>query len=207
MNDDDPVTRKRVTARAAKLRAEERIARAIALRRAGADYRAIGAQLGTSHVHAWRLVAKGLRQLREQRTEDTAALVRLECERLDAVIRSLWSKLQDGSVPAARAIVRCSESRRRLLGLDLPHRVELSGTVAVNELANEPIEVLAERVERALAVLRRPKLELPATTMLPDGTMVLPAPPEEAPPDEGETLASRMDAYARELLVRRSRPH
>jgi hypothetical protein len=117
----DALTQKQLrqaTARANSVRRAERVAQAMALRRAGATYEAIGQQLGVSHVAAWGLVGRALRAVIARTRVDAEALVALEVDRLDALLLSAWSGAQRGNVASILAALKVCESRRRLLGLD-----------------------------------------------------------------------------------------
>lgn len=111
------VTPRQVTKRPPVRRAE-RVAQAMALRRAGADYRTIGAQLGCSHVEAWRLVGAGLKLVIDRTKVDAEKLIALEVDRLDALLLSAWARAQRGEVASIMTALKVCESRRRLLGLD-----------------------------------------------------------------------------------------
>ena len=50
--------------------------------------------------------------------------VALECERLDVALLAIAAKVQAGEIDAVHAWVRLCESRRKLLGLDAPARLE-----------------------------------------------------------------------------------
>jgi hypothetical protein len=115
------------------------------LRRAGLSYRQIGAQLGISPANAHKRVT---RTLDRTRREPGDALRTLELERLDRlqveateVLAARHVVIQAGKVvvdddtgmpyadhgptlAAIRALVQVQESRRRLLGLDAPVRVD-----------------------------------------------------------------------------------
>lgn len=106
---------------------EEKKSQALALRIAGNSYRKIGAAIGLSHTRAHELVIDALRELRIQNAERTAELRALENARLD----DLWWKLYPkpprpgAQTPAltpdvARQLLRVSQSRRELNGLNLP---------------------------------------------------------------------------------------
>jgi hypothetical protein len=148
-----------------------RQAAALRLRTAGASYRQIGEQLGTSAVQAWRDVGFALGEVVERRNEDAVALRTLELERLDRLTLALWPKAQKAHVDAVRALVRVSERRCRLLGLDatVAAKLELTGNPAVVAVA-APLhdhlddDAFAQRLRQALDAFapREPEPELPA---------------------------------------------
>lgn len=65
----------------------------------------------------------------------------LECARLDGYLARLQPKIADGDDRAINTAVRISESRRKLLGLDMPARVE--ATVQHHEVTQQDIELQA----------------------------------------------------------------
>jgi hypothetical protein len=63
----------------------------------------------------------------------------LECARLDAYLARLQPKIVEGDDRAINTAVRISESRRKLLGLDMPTRIEAS--VLSHEVTPQDIEL------------------------------------------------------------------
>jgi hypothetical protein len=119
-------------------------ARCLDLRRSGATYRQIGQQLGISPANAHKRVTRGLDRTRR---EPADALRELELERLDRlqveateVLAANHVVIQAGkvvvdkqgepcrdhgpTVAAIRTLVQVQESRRKLLGLDTPAKVD-----------------------------------------------------------------------------------
>lgn len=112
--------------------------RALELRLDGQSYRAIGAQLGVSGKTAWEDVQASLSELAALELANAAELRALELERLDTltieaarILRAPHPYVAGGKVlpdltddgPKLQAIdrlLRISESRRKLLGLDAP---------------------------------------------------------------------------------------
>jgi Winged helix-turn-helix DNA-binding len=129
-------------------------ARCLDLRRAGLSYRDIARQVGLSVSNVHNRVTRSLDRTRR---EPADALRELELERLDTLQVQLTQVLgrrhvtvsggrivldeddqpllDDGpTVSAAQALVRVSESRRRLLGLDAPNRVDVRGALSIDLL-------------------------------------------------------------------------
>ena len=130
-------------ARARAQQTRERDARAVELRRRGLSYPQIAEQLGFSATSsAFDAVRRGIKDLW---SEDNGEQTRIELDRLDDALRVLYRVMMskhlaysqgrvvvdlqgqpvqdDGpNVQAALGIVRLSESRRKLLGLDAPTR-------------------------------------------------------------------------------------
>lgn len=92
------------------------IGKALDLRIGGANYRQIAnvlkVSLGTAHAY----VNEGLEQLRDANADAFEELRLIEVARLDSMLVSLWSKR--GNPRTADTILRISERRARLLGLD-----------------------------------------------------------------------------------------
>lgn len=72
----------------------------------------------------------------------------LECARLDGYLARLQSKVAKGDDRAINTAVRISESRRKLLGLDMPARLE--ATVQHQEVTQQDLE-LQEMIRAAKA--------------------------------------------------------
>lgn len=100
---------------------------ALDLRCAGNGYRAIGKQLGVSHVQAFRDVQQAIDEINAL-THKTAERVRdLEVQRLDRLTLALWPRARQGDDKAVRALVALMDRRARLLGLDAPTKLEHAG--------------------------------------------------------------------------------
>ena len=105
-------------------------AKAFDLRMAGRPLRTIGAELGISHTSAANYINAGLAALAELRAENAGAFVDLELARLDDALMRLTASpaYEDGEPKAINAMIRLSESRRKLLGLDAPARTDVTST-------------------------------------------------------------------------------
>jgi Sigma-70, region 4 len=129
-------------------------ARCLDLRRAGLSYRDIARQVGLSVSNVHNRVTRSLDRTRR---EPADGVRELEVERLDALQVALTRVLRrdhvtvsggrivvdeddqplrdDGpTIAAAQALVRVGESRRRLLGLDTPNRVDVRGALSIDLL-------------------------------------------------------------------------
>jgi hypothetical protein len=121
-----------------RIRNREQVQKALDLRTAGGSYDAIGKQMGVSKTRAYQLVMEGLAEL-ETDIKETAGKVReLELRRLDAIVLAHWTARQNPR--SAEILLKASNRRSELLGLDAPTRLEQSGpsggpmTIAVSEL-------------------------------------------------------------------------
>jgi hypothetical protein len=96
--------------------AAERRNRAVALRKAGADFEQIAEQVGfASRGAAHDAVMQAIRELPRENAEEALAV---ELERCDALLVGLWPKARRGDEKAVHAALRVMERRARLLGLD-----------------------------------------------------------------------------------------
>lgn len=104
----------------------ERDARAVQLRAEGATYRQIAAALGvdlhTAHTAVQRAIAA-------VPVENVDTLRAVEGEHLDALRAALIPAAVAGDEKAAAVLVRISDRRSRLFGLDAPITVEGAGMV------------------------------------------------------------------------------
>lgn len=104
-----------------RVNALDRQLKALELRKAGASYRAIAAQLGYSLTGAYKAVDKALTATLSEAAEP---LRTLELERLDAMQVALWPQARQGNQGAVDRILRIMERRAKLLGLDAPTQVD-----------------------------------------------------------------------------------
>lgn len=122
----------------------DRVRQALQLRMAGLDFFAIGQRMGVVKSQAWKLVDEGLRQARAEAVEVASELRDMELARLDRLWTALWqeaigrpAKGQPGDAdyqPATDAdpaavdrLLKISAQRCKLLGIDAPERLELTG--------------------------------------------------------------------------------
>ena len=101
------------------------MAEALELRAGGSTYGQIGAALGVSRSRAFKIVGKALDELTKRSEGSVERLRRLELVRLDRWTCALDPKKDDPRV--VDTLIRLSERRCKLLGLDAPTRTELSG--------------------------------------------------------------------------------
>lgn len=131
-------------------RAEERIRRAenqhraVELATAGLTYRQIAAQLDLSKSYVHRLVHEALREIAAEQYGDRSAMLAREMQLLDTLARAHLGPAIRGSVQSAQVVLRVSERRAKLLGLDAPVKADV--TVAT-ELDRE-IESLVARLDQ-----------------------------------------------------------
>lgn len=116
---------------ASKIALIERRTKVIAMRRGGMSYRAIadavrgkpGIPAGYTQAAAYRDVKALLEEQRATQRELADEVRQLELERLDAMHMALWTDAMRGGQGAIDRVLRISERRARLLGLDAPTKL------------------------------------------------------------------------------------
>lgn len=125
-------------------RAEE-IVTMLRMRRAGADYASIAKHFHVSRETVHRKVKQALQELPR---EEASELRSLEAAKLDYAETRLQNAVNDGDVQAINALVRLSESRRKLLGLDMPEQHEVKVSTTEQTLMKQAVAALQEQAER-----------------------------------------------------------
>jgi hypothetical protein len=103
---------------------EDRRAKALELRKGGSSYRAIAKKLNTDVATAYKDVDVALKSLVQMNTASASELREIELERLDAMLLSISDNLKNGHLGAIDRALRIMERRARLLGLDMPTKIE-----------------------------------------------------------------------------------
>jgi hypothetical protein len=104
---------------------KEKAQQAIDLRKAGATYEQIAAQLGySSRQSACRAVARLLKAHTVEAVDD---LRTLEDGRLDDMLRAIYGAAVGGDLATIDRILRIAERRAKLWGLDAPAKQEITG--------------------------------------------------------------------------------
>jgi hypothetical protein len=80
----------------------------------------------------------------------------LELERLDELQGAFHERALDGDVPAGALVLKISERRAQLLGLDAPVRLDLNQIEAI-----EPRESSFDKIKAALDAVARERLKKP----------------------------------------------
>lgn len=118
---------------ASHLAAVDRQAQALDLRRAGASLRDIGRALGVDHTTAKKYLDKAMADLQAAQNEKAEATRAVELDRLERLHMALWPiATGKDTEPDTRnktidRLIRISERRSKLLGLDAPVKQELTG--------------------------------------------------------------------------------
>jgi hypothetical protein len=122
----------------------EKEARVLELRRGGLTFDMIATRLGYSDASGAhraytraceRIVHPGVEEIRKE-----------EQDRLDIAQAAIWPAVTRGEVPSITALVRIMERRARLLGLDLPIRVQQEVTVWTNENLGDELQFWLDRL-------------------------------------------------------------
>jgi len=121
--------------------------RALELRRAGCSYRQIASQLGVDLHTAHSDVMAEVLELRNETKHEAQDLRDIELARCDELTFALWPTAQAGDAKAVSAVMRISERRARLLGLDAPtaQNVRVEGDMTV--LSRDELGRILDRLE------------------------------------------------------------
>jgi DNA-binding CsgD family transcriptional regulator len=143
------------------VRLTERRNQALELRRDGLNYRQIGVVMGCDPSTAYNYVQHELRIIRDQTAEDTEAQRDLELQRCDQMQAALGPAMRAGDIIAIATMLKVSERRSRLLGLDAPERKEVLHAIVT------PEEV-AKMSDRDLFEMSHKLLQFTAAALPPD---------------------------------------
>jgi PAS domain-containing protein len=112
-----------------RLAAAEKQRQALELRKAGVGFVKIAEILGYKGPSgAFQAVSAALARTLRLPAEQLRAV---EEERLDMALEAIAGPVREGNLKAVDRWLRCSESRRKLLGLDAPERQEVKGTLGL----------------------------------------------------------------------------
>ena len=103
--------------------AAERRARALQLRKEGANFDQIAEELGMSRSAAHKTVQRAIAELATLAETEVAEIRALESARLDELQHAVWPQAVAGDLPALDRVIRIMERRARLLGLDAPAKI------------------------------------------------------------------------------------
>jgi hypothetical protein len=137
-----------------RLSAHDRQLRALTLRKGGASYDEIAAELGYSNRGgAYKAVSSALRETLREPADDVRAL---ELDRLDHMMSAVWPAALCGDIAAQQQVLRLMERRAKYLGLDAPARVDIEARIrtVAEELGLDPDAAVAE----AARILRESKV-------------------------------------------------
>jgi hypothetical protein len=110
-----------------RIAAAEKQRQALELRKAGESYDAIAEKLGYSgRPGAYKAVKTALEKTIQEPADE---LRRIELERLDTMLKSIWHFVEAGNTKHVAAALRIMERRASLLGLDAPKQVDVKVTI------------------------------------------------------------------------------
>jgi hypothetical protein len=118
------------------------------LRAAGASFREIAATLNCSLSRAHKLVTD---QLDLVAFDNVVQMRTQEGERLDRLQRTFWRDALAGDIKAAHTVIRISERRAKLFGLDAAIQVEADVTVhetVSRDMLTERLTMMRERMQQ-----------------------------------------------------------
>jgi hypothetical protein len=117
------------------LTAQVKEQQALDRRLAGHTFDAIAQQLGyASRSSAYRAVERALQRIRVQADQTAETLRALEDARYDRLLRAIEAQVQQGDLAAVDRALRISKARRELWGLDVPTRVDVELSPAMQAL-------------------------------------------------------------------------
>lgn len=113
-----------ITRRRKKLGNKTTIEEAFHLRALNYTYQQIADKLNITPLQAHSFIIRKLKILEKDFPMAVKNVLYLELERLDEMQRSLWNKIQKGDIVAINAAIKIMERRAKLLGLDVPEKIE-----------------------------------------------------------------------------------
>lgn len=99
--------------------------KALDMRLTGKSYQEIGDELGVSYVTAYNDCKKLLARYEDQLKPNVEHVRRMERNRLDKMLSSIWPRVEAGDDNAIDKALKIMERRAKIQGLDMPARVQL----------------------------------------------------------------------------------
>ncbi len=96
---------------------------AIALRKAGYTLAEIGAAMGVTKERIWFVIDSAMQEYRDDIKRGLDELRAIEIARLDRMLQAVWKAAAGGDLQSVDRVLRISERRARLLGLDAPVKI------------------------------------------------------------------------------------
>lgn len=127
--------------------ARQRRQRAVELRVEGATFDQISIDLGCTRSAAWKMVQREIDEIVRDTRTAAAELRALELARLDSALQAIWSNVEAGHLGAIDRLIRISERRARLLGLDAPSRIAPTDPTGANEYNGGGLSALLAAVD------------------------------------------------------------
>lgn len=93
----------------------ERMAKVLELRKSGANFAQIGDRLNVSKTQAYKDFRDALKDVTQEPALD---VLKIELERLDAMLLGLWRDARTGDTKAIGTVLKIMDRRAKYLGLD-----------------------------------------------------------------------------------------
>jgi len=122
--------------------AREREQMAFDLRKSGASYAAIGSRLGISPQAAYKCVSRVLKRIVADTKDNVEAVRQIEVERIDRLTMAIWQGATSGNLGAIDRVLKLSERRAKLLGLDAPQTIDLTRKDNPRELTDDELAAI-----------------------------------------------------------------
>jgi hypothetical protein len=135
----------RPSGKAPKPETIDREQRVVSLRRQGYTWEGISSEVGYSSPSSSREAF--LRASRRVLREDLEEVRNLELDRLDFALKSIWTGVEAGDIPAINTMLKIMERRSKMLALDAPKPVFIQQTsppISVEELERRIQQLLDE---------------------------------------------------------------
>jgi predicted XRE-type DNA-binding protein len=122
---------------------------AVKLRLQGMTFTEIGEAMEIDRSSAYRLVKGELDRLNEQSQELTFYHRELELQRLDAALNAIWPQIEAGDLLAIDRLIKISQQRSKLLGLDAPEKIEQT-VITDEEIMRELEKIIDQAVQESV---------------------------------------------------------
>lgn len=119
-----------------ELAVQQRRKQSLTLRLSGMTYAEIAENLGVSNYTAWQDVNQALADIPKSEADQ---LREEEVGRLDRMQRAVWDAALAGDLQAMQTVLKIVDRRAKLLGLDAPQQVELSGDADLDAVVRKII--------------------------------------------------------------------
>ena len=121
------------------LNAHQRKIDALEMRKAGHTFQVIADNLGyRGPSGAYDAVMSAIKTTLQEPADE---LRKMEVERFDVMINSLWPKVLNGDARATEVAVKVMERRAKMLGIDAPEKREDTHTIRVEHMAKQLADV------------------------------------------------------------------
>lgn len=111
------------------------------LKLAGRKPREIAAELGISHSYVKLLIARGLREAREEVKRACVDHVAESQDRLSVAMGAIWDGVEAGDTKAIQTYLQIEDRRAKLLGLDAAAKVKIGGPAEGDNMGPIPIVI------------------------------------------------------------------